>query len=208
MPRLQSNVWRRRCVFLILAWCATTVCMSFPSLRGVVAYPLYEHDDQSAGDAAYVMADGAAYWERLRAASDLYHWKRVPRILIPDEQIKSNYNFVRRENDTLTQRALDYLKMYGVPAEAVTPVPYDVSANFSSLGEAQSVAKKFPDLRSIVVVTSAPHTRRSKLCFDRVYSNKDIDVHVYAASGLSQSTEITSPIWIEYLKLVVYFFSA
>ena len=62
----------------------------------------------------------------------------------------------------------------------------------------------FPE---IVVVTSAPHTRRSLLCFRRSFPG-EVDVEVFSATDLSNSDEITSPIWMEYLKLAIYYFCA
>tara|TARA_R110002073_G_scaffold315639_2_gene488292 strand:+ start:1492 stop:2124 length:633 start_codon:yes stop_codon:yes gene_type:complete len=203
----QQPKWRRRFLWLLAAWGLSSFLLSFSSVRGIVAMPLYVHDSNASGEAAYVMADGYAYWERLRAASDLYHMKRVKRIMILDEREDGGFNFVRRSSDTRVQRAIDYLVMHGVPAEKVTKIPAEVEPALGSLSESRVVARVEPGLTRLVVVTSAPHTRRSRLCFERSMP-AEVQVQVYAASAPSESSEVDAPIWIEYVKLVIYYFVA
>ena len=203
----RALVWRKRFYLIVAAWLLSTVLMSFPTVRAFVAYPLFVNDQQATGEIAYVMAGGEAYWERLRAASDLYHWHRIKKIAILEETQSASYNFVRKKSDTRLERAMDYLALYGVPGEVVSAVPASDSAMFGSMSEAQGFAAKFPDVNQVVVVTSAPHTRRSLLCFQRALT-RDCEVSAYAATPLGDSSEIASPIWIEYVKLVVYLFVA
>ena len=143
----------------------------------------------------------------LRAASDLYHWKRISRIIVLEETRSDGWNFVRKKSDSRFQRTIDYLGLYGVPRESILSIPEDEGAWLGSLSEAQAVAKTYPDLKSVVVVTSAPHTRRSLLCFTRSLP-AEVEVQVYSASELQYSSEIAEPIWVEYTKLVLYFFLA
>ena len=181
--------------------------MSNTSIRGFVALPLFEHDPNAAGEVAYVMAGGPAYWERLRAASDLFHQEQVDQILLRNETDRIGYNYVRETPDTRVQKAIEFLVLYGVPKEKIQTVPAVSNAWLGSLSEAQSVAENFPDLGSIVVVTSAPHTRRSALCFRRSVGSK-VRLSTFSATSLRQSSEIHSPIWLEYLKLAIYFIAA
>ena len=181
--------------------------MSFSSVRGVLIIPLYQNDPEAHGEIAYVMADGAAYWERLLAASDLYHWHRIKQIYVLEELESSSYNFVRGQSDTRLQRAIDYLKMRGVPEDAIRSVPIRQNEWLSSRSEAAGVAALPVKFNSIVVVTSPPHTRRSKLCFQRAFAG-NAEISVYSATLPSQSAETHFPIWIEYAKLVVYWFFA
>jgi hypothetical protein len=176
-------------------------------VRGFLALPLYVNDEDASAEAAYVMADGFAYWERLHAASDLYNMRRIDRIILLDEQQRHMYNFVKQRSDTVVDRAIDYLQWNGVPREKIVTVPVDENAIFGSLSEAQTVSRSMPELQSIVVVTSAMHTRRSRLCFRRSF-HSDVRVQVYAPGGPSESWEIGSPIWIEYLKMLIYYFAA
>ena len=202
-----AKKWKRRFGLIVVAWMVVTVATSFDSVRGFLIQPLYVNDTEARGEIAYVMADGAAYWERLFAASDLYHWGRIEQIYVLEELETSSYNFVRKQSDTRLQRAIDYLGMRGVPEEAIRSVPPLPNHWLSSRSEAVGVSELPRQLKSIVVVTSPPHTRRSKLCFERVFGD-DTEITVYSANDPSNSVETHLPIWIEYAKLAVYWFCA
>ena len=81
---------------LVSCWGLMVALPSIKEVRAWILLPLYVHDEEAAGDLAYVMADGSAYWERLRAASDLYHMHRVPMIYILDQPTPAKYNFVSK----------------------------------------------------------------------------------------------------------------
>ncbi len=198
-----ESKWRRRFLLLLLAWIVCTVATSFSSVRGILVAPLYLHHPNATGDIAYVMAGGVPYYERLHAASDLYHWDRVQKIYLLNEPESSSYNFVRQSSDTRLQRAIDFLAIRGVPPEAIESIPLASDGWLSSRVEAEGVAQLPQSFGSIVVVTSAPHTRRSKLCFDRAFGD-EVAISVYSATTPAQSAEIHFPIWIEYAKLFVY----
>ena len=199
--------WRRRYFLLMTLWTASVLALSHPEVRGWASAPLLVHDETASGEVAYVMADGHATWERLRVASDLYHNRQVERILLLDESHSAGFNYVRNQMDTRVEKGIDYLGLYGVPSEAVLRVPINQTTFMGSLAEARGVAEHFPDIESIVVVTSAPHTRRSLLCFRRTMPDQ-VKVSIYAASGTANSAETHSPIWLEYAKLCLYFFVA
>lgn len=205
--RSSENKWRRRFWLVLAAWLLSNFLMSFDTVRAVVAFPLVVDDPGASGEAAYVMADGYAYMERLRMASDLYHMRQVPKILLLNEQENSGYNFSQHRSESRVERAMDYLELHGVPKEIIQTIDVQPPVTFGSLSEARAVASQFPELKRIVVVTSAPHTRRSRMCFRRSCA-EDVRVQVVSASAASESAEIDEPIWIEYVKLAIYFFVA
>ncbi len=185
--------------------------VAVPSIRDVRAFliwPLYVNEENATGDLAYVMADGSAYLERLRAASDLYHMHRVPLIYILNEQRPSGFNFVTGRLESTVDRAMAYLESFGVPSEAIRTLNAEEDALMGSLSEAAAVAKLLPDgAKVVVVVTSAPHTRRSRLCFQRSLP-EHVKVMTYSASIPRNSAELQAPIFHEYIKLLVYYLVA
>ena len=197
------RVWRRRFFCLAAAWLAVTIATSFGTVRGWLIGPLHVHDGGAAGEFAYVMADGPATWERLRAASDLYHFHRIEKIYLLNEQRSSGWNFVRKASDSRVQREIDYLGLFGVPVDRIVTVPLVSNSWMSSLAEAQSVAAIAPNAETVIVVTSPPHTRRSRLCFRRVFPEKT-KIFSYSPGDPDNSAETHFPIWIEYAKLFVY----
>ena len=207
-PILGKLVRYRLAVAVLAALCLLVVATSLRPVRAVLSYPLFVDEPDARGDVAYVMADGYAFWKRLRAASDLYNMRRVPVIYLLEEDDDAGYDFVGQRSETRTERAVRYLKWHGVPESAVKFIQVDGAQAFGSLSEAKAFAElSLPNLRRVVVVTSAPHTRRSKLCFERSLP-PDVRVQSYAASELASSAELYQPIWLEYVKLLVYYFVA
>ncbi|MEO1526309.1 MAG: ElyC/SanA/YdcF family protein [Planctomycetota bacterium] len=200
------NRWRRRFLILLCCWIGCTVLFSLSEVRGLFIVPLTVHDSDARGEIAYVMADGAAYWERIHAASDLYHQKRIQRIYLLEENKRGHWNYVRQASDTPLLRAIDHLKMYGVPESVVSTVPQN-EGWLGSRSEAVGLSQLPEQFSKIVVVTSPPHTRRSRMVFRRVFGDR-AQIQIYSAAEPSQSVETFAPIWMEYAKLVVYWLIA
>jgi uncharacterized SAM-binding protein YcdF (DUF218 family) len=101
-----------------------------------------------------------------------------------------------------------YLETCGVPKGAIRTVAAQDNALMGSLSEAHAVQRLLPkNVDQIVVVTSAPHTRRSRMCFQRALSS-DVQIKTYSASIPLHSDELYGPLSHEYFKLFVYYFLA
>jgi uncharacterized SAM-binding protein YcdF (DUF218 family) len=188
---------------LLLSWLAFVVVPSIPKARAILAAPLVITDENAEGDACYVLSDGNAVWERLAAASDLYHMKRVPKIILMANHDTGPYSFPAHASWSTTQWEVEYLVWRGVPKENIQIVE-EVKGLFGTLSEAKNIAKTLsPNVKRLVLVTSAPHTRRSLLAFKKVLPST-ITVIPYAATNFESSAEMSAPIWLEYLKLFVY----
>ena len=177
---------------------------SVPVLRALLTSPLVVSDSAAAGDAAYVLAAGSAFWERLEAVTDLYHEGRVPLIIIMRDDSLDRYNFKDRSSWTPTLMALDFLRWRGIPAQDVLTLEFPKKSYFGTLAEARSLAAILPpQVKRLVLVTSPAHTRRSLLAF-----KQSMPAHVvllpYAATSIGNSVEFYSPLWLEYFKLLVY----
>lgn len=198
---LRSN---KSVVFLILFCLIFIVIVSASSkIRYYVSLPLVVHEPSAKGDMCYVLAGGGALWERLDAASDLVQMGRVSRILLMRDDAQGQYNFRAKASWTRTQWAVDYLAWRGVSNEKILLVPQTEGA-FGTLTEARVVARTLPKhVKTLVVVSSAPHMRRALLAFRRSLP-PGVRVLPYAATTFENSYELHHPIWLEYLKLLVY----
>src|SRR5690606_7422954 len=96
---------------------------SLTIVRGWLTIPLYVHHKDAHGEVAYVMADGFAYFERLRAAADLYHMDQIEAIYITDEHRSAGYDFVAHRSQTRSEQAIGYLGHLGVDEEHVHLIP-------------------------------------------------------------------------------------
>jgi uncharacterized SAM-binding protein YcdF (DUF218 family) len=180
------------------------VAASVPPVRRMLSAPLVVSNGSASGDAAYVLADGSALWERLDAAADLYLMKRVPLIIVMRDDRKSAFSFKAQASWTVTQWSLDFLQWRGVPGDKVLVFDSRATTRLGTLNEARSLAMALPtNVARLVLVTSPAHTRRSVLAFTRSFRAR-IAIVPYAATAVDQSTEFYSPLWLEYLKLLTY----
>ena len=133
MPNSQSSAekkmegkkrgWRKAFLFILMLWAGSTILLSTTWFRAWVSYPLHVSNMQSNADIAYVMSDGHAYWNRLCAASDLYHTGKIKNIAIQENPTSSRYDFVLRRSQTVSQRSIRYLESLGVPQDRIVTVP-------------------------------------------------------------------------------------
>jgi uncharacterized SAM-binding protein YcdF (DUF218 family) len=198
---------KRALPIVALAWAVFVAVPSIPAVRSVLAAPLVVSDPLAHGDACYVLASGDALFERLAAAADLYSMHRVPTIIFQRSDEASSYNFVAGASWTQTDWALDFLTHRGVSRDKIVVVA-PAKGMLGTLAEARNIKQVLPaGVRTLVVVSSAPHMRRSMLAFRRVLPT-DVALVPYAATDFSAGAELWRPIWEEYLKLGVYALAA
>lgn len=203
-PRPGARAVLRPLALTVVAFFVFGVAPGITAVRHALSAPLIVHDVQARGDAAYVMAGGLAIEERLRAAADLYHMGRVPRLYLMRDDGRSAYSFVDQRSLSRTEWMLGYLQWLGVPADKVTLIRDTTQSRLGSLNEAILMRAALPpDTHRLVVVTSPVHTRRSGLAFRRRL-DPAITVVTYAAVDWALSAEAWAPLWLEYLKLGVY----
>jgi uncharacterized SAM-binding protein YcdF (DUF218 family) len=194
----------RLIIFTVLLCLTLVILPSFPVVRNLLSASLVVHDQNARGDACYVLAGGGALRERLDAAADLVQMGRVSRIYLMHDTKRGQYSFKTNSSWTRTEWATDYLAWRGISADTVSWIP-QADNLFGTLKEARAVAKNLPkDVKTLVIVSSTPHMRRSVLAFKRSLP-ADVTVIPYAATEYVDSFEMHHPIWIEYLKLLVYF---
>lgn len=203
-PRAGGRRFARPLAVTLAAFLVFAVAPSLMPVRHVLSAPLIVHDPDARGDAAYVMAGGVAIEERLRAAADLVHMGRVPRLYLMRNKGQSDYSFTAQRTRSRTEWMVAYLVWLGVPPDRITLFDDGGGSRFGSLHEADLMKRVLaPEVHRLVVVTSPAHTRRSALAFRRRLG-PGVAITTYAAIDLANSAEAFAPLWLEYLKLAVY----
>jgi len=190
-------------LIIVLCWILFVFLPIIPPVRNLLASPLVVKDRDPRGDSCYILAGTDEFRERLAAAAELYNQGRISRIIFMRKDEPSSYNYVAKARWTATEWALDFLIHRGVPQDRIQLIDH-ISGPLGTLQEARNLKKSRPaDLKKLVLVSSAPHMRRSLLAFRRVLP-PDITIVSCPASSFSTSYEYFYPLWIEYLKLAVY----
>lgn len=172
----------------------------------VVCVPLAQ------ADAIVVMSGSATFRERTQHAAALYNQGRAPRIVLTNDYLKSSWSSEQQRNPYYYERALDELHRAGVPDQniAVIMVPIRSTRDEAVLLKEYAETHR---LGSLLIVTSAYHSRRVLWTFRRIFQGTGKQIGIDPAEA---GIETPGPAawWLhragwemvpgEYVKLFVY----
>jgi uncharacterized SAM-binding protein YcdF (DUF218 family) len=196
-----SRVWRVAAVVLALwpfaAWGAA---------RGLVA-----RSEVEKADALVVLSGSAAYEERAAEAARLYMEGRAPVVLLTDDGVQGGWSSAEQRNPRFVELAAAALARGGVPAESVRVLGARPT-NTHDEAEALRAYAAEKGLRSLLVVTSAYHSRRALWTWRRVFEGSGVRVGLEPAEGArtpgAWSWWLSSAGWRqvagEYVKMIYY----
>ncbi|HXG85707.1 MAG TPA: YdcF family protein [Pyrinomonadaceae bacterium] len=164
-----------------LVFCAFILAWFF--LAWIAAESLIVEKPLNKADAILVLSGSSAYIERTRKAVELYNQGVAPRIFLTDDGERSSWSRVQRNNPQFVELARKNLIENGVPIEAIEILPETVDGTKS---EADALQKKVNKTRlnSILLVTSAYHTRRALRTFEKTFAenNRKIEIGIESVS--------------------------
>jgi len=133
-------------------------------------------------DAILVLGGSHTYRERTQKAAELYRNGVAPKIFLTDDGEQAGWSRTEQRNPPFVELARKSLISNGVAAEHIEILPPTVSG---TIDEARLLAEKAQteNLRSLLVVTSAYHTRRAFSTFQKTF----------AENGLSTALGIAAP---------------
>lgn len=191
---------------------ATITLVLLPLIAWAAAQSLVVHTSVSKADAIVVMSGSATFRERAQHAAALYKQGRAPKIILTNDNLKSSWSPLEQRNPYYYELAQDELRRAGVPHENITVIMVPITSTYDEA----LLLKKYAEahqLGSLVVVTSAYHSRRALWTFRRIFqgSGRSIDVDP-AEAGIETPAPATW--WLhglgwemvpkEYLKLFFY----
>ncbi len=191
---------------------AAAVLVAWFVVAWVAARALVVPPDLGSGDAVAVMAGSAAYLERTRHAAEIYRQGRAPRVLLTDDAELGGWSSAEQRNVPFVERAADELKRRGVPAASIEFVPGYAAGTYSEAELLRRYAES-RGLRSLVVVTSAYHSRRALWSLRKAFDGSGVRVGVDAVAPGDETPApylwwLTARGWRdvagEYAKLVYY----
>lgn len=163
-------------------------------------------------DAILVLGGSATYKERTREAARLFFEGRAPRILITNDNERGPWSSAEQRNLFFYERSLEELKKAGVPAQNVEVLMKPVTSTFDEAEVVKDHAQE-QGLRSILIVTSAYHSRRALWVFSRVFRDTGIRIGLMSARRGEESPPpvtwwLTVRGWklvpTEYVKMIYY----
>jgi uncharacterized SAM-binding protein YcdF (DUF218 family) len=204
MDRHAGKAWRRRRLAAGLA-----LTLAWPAAAWAAAALLVVREGPSRADALFVLSGSASYRERTRRAAELYRGGGAPRVLLTNDGVRGGWSEARQTNPLFVERAREELLRAGVAEASVEVLPGVVTSTYDEAVAARDYAAR-ENLRSLLFVTSAYHTRRTLWTLRRVFRGSGVEVGVEAAEGGPGALTwwLTARGWravaLEYPKLVYY----
>ena len=214
MQQIQTTTrprsWSRRRILLGLLLFIVT----WGILACVAARALIVNASLDSADAIVVLSGSSAYIERTQKAAELYRQGRAPLVLLTNDHTRGGWSNALQRNPYFVERATDELIKAGVPAERIKIMPglaagtHDEALILRDYALAQR-------LRSVLVVTSAYHSRRALRTLRQTFAGTGTTVGLEPAP-IGSTTPSTFFWWSrpegwrivagEYVKLGYYWF--
>lgn len=163
-------------------------------------------------DALVVLAGSSTYAERARKAAALFAEGRAPLVVLTNDNLVGGWSESEQRNPLFVERAAGELRRAGVPREKIEIVWRPVASTYEEAVRVREHAAE-RGLRSLLVVTSAYHSRRALWTFARVFRGAGVGVELEAVAPGEQSPG-PAAWWLsglgwrmvagEYFKLVYY----
>ncbi|ALC16843.1 hypothetical protein DSOUD_2076 [Desulfuromonas soudanensis] len=128
-------------------------------------------------DALVVMA-GSRY-QRLPAVVELYQQGRAPKIFLTNDGVSGAWSKRYQKNLYLVEWAREYLQGKGVPDEAIVLLNFSKSGSYYDALNTRDYVLTNGTVRSLLVVTSDYHTRRTLWTFNHVFAGTNVKVAVF-----------------------------
>ena len=203
---LTARVSRRNWYVLILSLCAVWFLAWGAAKLLIVAAPL-EH-----ADAIAVLSGSAVIRERAQFAAQLYKEGRARKIILTNDNQQGSWSSAEQRNPFYYERAADLLTGAGVPRSAIVILPQPVSGTYEEASLLRHYAEE-QRLNSILVVTSAYHSRRALWTMRQGFENTGITVGLVAVPPGIQAPK-PGTWWLhirgwqmvagEYVKMIYY----
>lgn len=165
-------------------------------------------------DAVLILGGASTYLERTRKAAELYRTGVAPKIFLTDDGERGGWSRVEKRNPPFVELARNSLISGGVPAENIEILEPQVSG---TIDEARALLDKSQtgNLQSVLLVTSAYHTRRALRTFEKQFADGGAKTELgIAAAPTGEQTPLPNHWWLtrrgwdlvagEYLKIFVY----
>lgn len=165
-----SKTFKSMIVFLaiMLVW---VLVAPYIAERLIVAKPLNH------ADVILVLAGSSAYLERTRMAALLYKKRIAYMVLLTNDGRQGGWSKKEQRNPPYVERAKRELVAQGVPDDAIEILSPEMSGTIT---EAEHVGKVAAERRwkSLLIVTSAYHTRRALRTFEKVFSESAVGTEI------------------------------
>lgn len=127
--------------------------------------------------------------------------KRCDRILMLSRPGITEYSKTLKRNLTNDEWAIDRMSRIGLPAEKIEFIPME-DHFFGTYNEAKNISRivRKDACRSIALISSAYHTKRVRVSFEKFLKHQPVKIHIYGSTEKGSATDLL----VELVKLKIY----
>jgi uncharacterized SAM-binding protein YcdF (DUF218 family) len=151
--------------------------------------------------------------DRVLQATDLYKIGVSDKVLIVEESMGAYQALEARGAHIIsnTMQAHNALISLGIPAESITILPGDAHSTQQESLIVREYLSENPGIHTLLLVTSAEHTRRASIIFDNAFRKNGLQVKIFSspskytgfrAAGWWKHKEEIQAVLGEYVKLI------
>jgi uncharacterized SAM-binding protein YcdF (DUF218 family) len=202
-PILKPRMWRALVGITLLL--GVWELLAFGAARLLIVRTPLQH-----AGAIVVLSGSSAYRERAKWAAELYKRGLAPKIILTNDNEQGGWSNTLQRNPFFVEDSQNVLVDSGVPRNAIEVLWQPVSSTHDEAMLLESYCHEH-NLPSILLVTSAYHSRRAQWTFQRVLNSTHFRVGVdpVKAGTRAVATWWLDPVgWktvpVEYMKLFYY----
>lgn len=165
-------------------------------------------------EAIFVLSGSAAYVERTHEAAAVFKQGIAPKIFLTNDGLQGGWNQKEERNPFFAERERWELIEQGVPQEAIEILPTIVAGTNDEANLLVKISRE-RQIKSLLLVTSAYHTRRALWTFERAACKNESLIEMGIVSppaGLQTPLPISWWLTVqgwqivggEYVKLIYY----
>lgn len=170
---------------LLVAWIVVAPLLA---KRLIVSKPLKK------ADAILVLGGSSVYIERTQQAALFYKAGIAEKVFLTDDGNQAGWSVEKEINPSFVELAKESLISQGVPAENIETLSPQVSGTVEEAEVLAEIAKK-ERLESLLIVTSAYHTRRSLWIFEKVFEVENVPTKIGIAPAMTGQQTPPPQIW-------------
>jgi uncharacterized SAM-binding protein YcdF (DUF218 family) len=131
-------------------------------------------------DVIVVLGCSSVFIERTKAAAQRFKQGVAPKIFLTNDGMNAGWSKTEKRNPPFVELARQSLIGQGTPSEAIEILPEQVNGTSD---EAELLQKKVAEngWKSILIVTSAYHSRRALWTFEKVFATEDVKIGIESA---------------------------
>jgi uncharacterized SAM-binding protein YcdF (DUF218 family) len=126
-------------------------------------------------DALVVLSGSAAYVERAAEATRLFVAGRAPLVLLTDDGRRGGWSPAEQRNPRFVELTIGELRRGGVSADHIRVLAGRPTTTYQEAAAMRAYAEE-RGLRSLLIVTSSPHSRRALWTWRRVFRGSGVQL--------------------------------